>query len=288
MKHEPDLTDRMAALEQTLHDHAAAHATGRGLAWISAVLVMVVLTANLGMLWKAVSNQAKSRLEHQFWIVSQPGATEEQRRDAFTELVRHGNRQWRSARLKHLKLRGIDLAEANLNMIDLEGCDLTDANFKSATMKQTNLELVKLVRANLSSADFSESFLRKVDLTDADLHRANLRSASLEQSDLVDANLERADLTEANLLLAVLTRADLTRANLSWANLDAADLTGAILTNANLEGASMRDTFFGDSNWWRAKGLPTAVLERFKTEFPPSDKASEELKEDFRDWLSSN
>lgn len=288
MKHEPDLTDRMAALEKRLQDHAAAHVRARGLAWIVGILVVVVLTANLGMLWKAVSNQAKSRLEHQFWVVSQPGATEDQRRDAFTELVRHGNRQWRSARLKHLKLRGADLADTNLEMIDLEGCDLTDANLKSATMRRANLELVKLVRANLSSADLSEAFLRKVDLTDADLRRANLRSASLEQSDLIDANLERADMTEANLLLAVLTRADLTRADLSWANLDAADLTGANLADANLEGASMRDTFFGDSNWWRAKGLPSAVLERFKTEFPPSDAAPEELKKDFRDWLSSN
>ncbi len=288
MKHEPDLTDRMAVLEQRLQGHAVTRVRGRGLAWIVGILLVVALTANLGMLWRAVSNQAKSRLEHQFWVVCQPGATGEQRREAFSELVRSGNREWRSARLKHLKLRGADLAEANLEMIDLEGCDLTDANLKSATMRRANLELAKLVRANLSSADLSESFLRKVDLTDADVRRANLRSASLEQSDLIDTNLERADMTEANLLLAVLIRADLTRANLSWANLDAADLSGANLTNANLEGASMRDTFFSDSNWWRAKGLPSAVIERFKKEFPPSDGAPEELKEDFRDWLPSD
>ena len=88
-------------------------------------------------------------------------------------------------------------------------------------------------------------------------------------------------MTEASLLLAVLTRANLTKANLSWANLDAADLTGANLTDTNLEGASLRDTFFGNCNWWRAKGLPTAAIERFKSEFPPSDDAPQELKSDF-------
>jgi uncharacterized protein YjbI with pentapeptide repeats len=107
----------------------------------------------------------------------------------------------------------------------------------------------------------------------------------MEQSDMVDTNFDRADMTEANLLLAVLTRADLRRANLSWANLDAADLTGANLEDTNLEGASMRDAFFGDSNWWRARGLPSATIERFTKEFPPGNEAPAEFREDFRAWL---
>lgn len=286
MKEKPDLVDRMVVLEERLQKHAARQDKVRRLGCFLVVVVAVVVTANSWMLWRAVMNQVQDRLEHHFWVISQPGATGEQKQEAFAALVRAGNREWRSARLKHVKLREADLADVHLEMIDLEGCDLTDANLKSAILRRANLELAKLVRVDLSSADLSESFLRKVDLTEADLSRADLRSASLEQSDLIDANLERADLTETSLLLAVLTRADLTRANLSWANLDAADLTGADLTDANLEGVSIRDTFFGGCNWWRAKGLPSAVIERFKKEFPPRDEDSDELKNDYREWAS--
>ncbi|MHB8900881.1 MAG: pentapeptide repeat-containing protein [Thermoguttaceae bacterium] len=249
-------------------------------------LVVLLLTINVWVLWGLVRAQRESRLEHHFWIISQPGATAEQRRDAFTTLVRAGNRQWRSARLKFLKLRGADLAGANLEQIDLQGSDLTDASFKSGNLHRANLELTKLTRADFSLANLSEAYLRKVDLTGANLSRSDLRSASLEQSDLIDAVFERADMTEVNLLLAVLTRADLRRVNLSWANLDAADFSGANLEEANLESASMRDAFFGDSNWWRAKGLPSAVIERFKVEFPPGEEASAEFREDYRLWLA--
>lgn len=282
MKEKPDLADRVAVVEEKLREHAPRRRKALGFG----CLIAVLLTVNLWILGKTVSDQAQNRLEHHFWAISQPGATGEQKRQAFSALVRAHNREWRSARLKHLKLCGADLAEANLEMIDLEGCDLSEANLSSAVLRRGNLELAKLVRADLSLADFSESFLRKVDLTDADLSRADLRSASLEQSDLVDANLERADMTEASLLLAVLTRANLTKANLSWANLDAADLTGADLTDADLEGASIRDTFFGGCNWWRAKGLPTSVIERLKEEFPPRDDDPQELKKDYLRWLS--
>ena len=287
MTHETDLAGRVAALERRLKETATA-SSGPKVRWTSgaAGLLLVMLTVNLWAIWGTVREHRKSRLEHQFWIVSQPGASAAQRRDAFTALVCAGNRQWRSARLRHLKLRGADLAQANLEMIDLQGSDLTDVNLKSANLRQANLEMTKLVRADLSLADLSESFLRKVDLTGADVSRADLRSASLEQSDLVDTIFERADLTEANLLLAVLTRADLRRANLSWAILDAADLTGANLEEANLENASLQDTFFGDSNWWRAKGLPSAAIERFKKEFPPGEETPAEFQEDYRKWLA--
>ncbi|NLS97804.1 MAG: pentapeptide repeat-containing protein [Planctomycetaceae bacterium] len=287
MKPEPDLAARVSTLEQRLRDPAPSRPNARVMGGTVGWLLLLLLTANLWVLWGAVREQGRGRLEHEFWIVSQPGATADERRDAFAALVRAGNKEWRSARLKHLKLRGAELGGANLESVDLEGCDLTDANLESAVLRRANLELAKLLRANLSRADLSESFLRKVDLTSADLSRANLRSASLEQSDMVDANFERADMTEANLLLGVLTRADLRRVNLSWANLDAADLTGANLEEANLEGASMQDTFFGDSNWWRAKGLPAAAIERFKKEFPPGSEAPAEFQEDFLAWLDS-
>ena len=281
MKHDPDLAERVAALEERLREAKQRH----GLGWLAGTIIVIMLTVNLMMVWRAVSDQAAGRLEHQFWVVSQPGATSPERLEAFTALVRAGNREWRSARLKRLPMQGADLAGTNLENIDLEGCDLTDTNMESAKLRHANLELVKLIRVNLSQADLSESYLRKVDLTDADVRRANLRSISLEQSEMVNTNFERADMAEASLLLGILTNANLTRANLSWSNLDAADLTGADLSDANLEGASLRDTFFGDSNWWRARGLPAELIERFKEEFPPGEDASDALKEDFVRWL---
>lgn len=286
MKRETDLAQRVAELERQLQVLASSPHKRRRVIGIGGWLLFVIVTANLWLFWSALADRRASRVEHHFWVVCQPGATAQQRRDSFSTLVRAGNREWRSARLKRLKLKGIDLAGAELEWIDMEGSDLSDANFRSANLRRAGLELTKLVRVNFSLADLSEAFLRKVDLTGADLSRANLRSASLEQSDLVEASFERADMTESNLLLAILTRADLRRANLSWANLDAADLTGADLEDAVLEGASIRDTFFGDSNWWRAKGLPSVVIERFKKEFAPGNKAPVEFQEDYQKWLA--
>ena len=91
---------RVAALEQQLRADQAARGTGHRLGWLVGILIAVVLTANMWMLWKAVSNQARNRVEHHFWVLSQPGATGERKLEAFTALVRSGNREWRSARLK--------------------------------------------------------------------------------------------------------------------------------------------------------------------------------------------
>ncbi len=287
MTDETDLAGRVAALERQLKETDSSRSMVREMRSVAGLLLALMFTVNLWVFWGIVREQRKSRLEHQFWVVSQPGATAEQRRDAFTALVVAGNREWRSARLRHLKLRGADLALTNLEMIDLLGSDLSDANFKSANLRRANLELTKLARTDLSLADLSEAFLRKVDLTGADVSRADLRTASLEQSDLVDATFERANMTEANLLLAVLTRTNLKRANLTWANLDAADLTGANLEETDLENASLKDAFFGNCNWWRAKGLPSGVIERFKTEFPPGEESSSALREDYQKWLAN-
>ena len=53
-----------------------------------------------------------------------------------------------------------------------------------------------------------------------------------------------------------------------------------------LDNASMRDTDFGDSNWWRARGLKSATMERFKVEFAPSEDAPAGYREDFEKWMT--
>jgi len=253
---------------------------------VAGVLLAVLLTVNVCVLWSVHRQQARSRLESHFWLVCHGGATAEQRRDAFTALVQAGNHQWRGARLQHLKLRGIDLAGAELEMIDLEGSDLTDGMLSKANLRAANLQLTVLAGADLSAAALAESYLRKADLTSANLRGADLRSASLEQTDLIGTDLEEADLTEANLLLAVLTGASLKDAQLAWATLDAADFTGADLAGADLTSASIQDTYFGQTNWWRATGLSTATIQRFKKDFAPGEEDPVDLQKDYQEWLS--
>ena len=284
MNGEQDLAGRMAALERRLNQRALGRfrRLARSPGWLA---IALVLTLNLWMVWEGQRRAASERIQNHFWVVCQPGATGEERRAALTALVRAGNRQWRSAQLQHLDLRESRFDGAALDWADLEGCDLTDASMVAASLHGANLQLGRLRRADLSSADLSESFLRKADLIEASLRKANLRSASLEQADMKKADFEEADLSEANVLLAVLAGANLKRARLAWANLDAADFSGADVAGANFEGSSIRDAYFADCNWWRAVGLPSAALERFKTEFAPTAETPEGLRKDYQEWL---
>lgn len=287
MNGEQDLAGQVAALERRLDEGASGRFRpwGRSVAWLA---IALLLTGNLWMVWKAQRQAASERVQNHFWVLCQPGASGEDRRAALTALVQAGNREWRSARLQHLSLRESRFDGVALDWADLEGCDLADASMVAASLHGANLQLGKLRRADFSSANLSESFLRKADLVDASFRKANLRSASLEQADMKKADFEEADLGEANLLLGVLAGANLKKARLAWANLDAADLSGADLAGASFEGASIRDTYFADSNWWRAVGLPSGTIERFKKEFAPTAEAPEGLRKDYAEWLGKS
>lgn len=286
MDGERDLEARVAAVERLLGESTPSGRQRGFWRWLGWFLLAMMLTANAWMIRRSFEASARNSLQNHFWTLCHAGATGQQRREAFTELLKAGNREWRSARLQNLKLPRADFDGVHLEFADMEGCDLTDSTLVRANLHRANLQLIKFVRADLSYVDLSESFLRKADLTDAIARNAHLPSASLEQSDLINTDLEGANLTEANLLLAVLTGAKLRTANLSWANLDAADLSETDLRGANLEKASIRDTFFADSNWWRAVGLTSETIEEFKREFAPTEKAPAKLKEDYQKWLS--
>lgn len=286
MSSEPELAARVAAVERRLGDcegRVKARGVVRGL---GATLLATLLTANAWILWRGFQTLAAGRVQQHFWVICQGGATEEQRRQAFTELIRAGNREWRSARLDHLALRGGTFDRADLRWANMEGCDLTQATLMGARMRGVNLKMARLVRANLSLAELSEAVLLKADLTGATVRGARLRSASLEQAQLSNADFEGSDLSEANLLMAVLANTTLRRADLSSCNLDAADLTGADLEGANLEHASTRDANFANSNWWRAVGLPAEAIDRFKDTFAPASAAPSELRADYTKWLA--
>ena len=293
MSNEPDLATRVAALEKLLGARADSPRLGRLPRQLGYLLLAALLTVNAWMIWKSLDGLAESvdamaaeKMQRYFWVVCHEGATEPQRHEAFTELVKAGNREWRSARLANLKLRRGEFDGAYLKAADMESCDFTQSTMVGVNFRSANLQMAKRVDVDLSLADLSEAFLLKVDLTDATVCGATLRSASLEQSDLKNTDFGGADLSEANLLMAVLTGANLRKADLSWCNLDAADLSGANLDGANLEEATTSDTRFTDSNWWRAVGLPSETIERLKKDAPPSADASPEFHKDYVQWLA--
>jgi uncharacterized protein YjbI with pentapeptide repeats len=275
-----DLAARVAVLERL-----ASGRLPRLLQAIGCLLLATLLTMNAWILWRNLSAAAADRLSHHFWVLCREGASEDQRREALTELLRAGHREWRSARLAGLKLRRGDFDGAQLPVAEMTGCDFTQSSLIGANLKGANLRMAKLANADLSSANLAEASLFKADLTHAAVRRARLAGASLEQSSSNNADFEGSDFGEADLLLAVMTKANLRGANLSWSNLDAADLRGANLEGANLENASLFDTDFTDSNWWRAAGLPSDVIDRFRRDFQPTAKASQAFQEDYQKWL---
>lgn len=286
MKGESDLQGRVAALEKKLSGQGVCSGSAGGwLRGLGCLLVVALLTLNAWVLWKGFDALAADGIQRHFWVVCHQGATDQQRRDAFTELVKAGNREWRSARLAHLKLRRGEFDGADLKLAGMEGCDLTESSMVGVNLRAANLQMAKLVRVDLSLANLSEAILLKADLTGATVRHADLRSATLEQCDLKNTDFEGSVLTEANLLMAVLTDANLQDANLSWANLDAADLRRANLAGANLENATTHDTSFTDSNWWRAVGLPSVIMDRLKKDFAPTSEAPAELQKDYTKWL---
>ena len=285
MKSEPDLAARVAALERLSGQHVRSGWPRGALRQAGYLLLATLLTLNAWMIWRTLATQAAGRIERHFWVVCHSGATDDERRAAFSELVRAGNREWRSARLVRLNLRGGQFEDVHLDLANMEGCDFTQSTMVRVGLRGADLQMAKLVKVDLSRADLSEAFMRKADLSDSTIRDAYLRSASLEQCDLKNADFQGSDLTEVLLLMAVLTKANLQNANLSWADLDAADLSGANLEGANFENANLRDTLFADSNWWRAVGLPSDTIERLKQEFPPTSEAPPGFQEDYAKWL---
>ncbi|MHC4177520.1 MAG: pentapeptide repeat-containing protein [Planctomycetota bacterium] len=285
MNNEPDLAARVAALEKLSGHGPRPGRVGSLLRGLGYLLLATLLTLNAWVMWKGFDALDADRIQRHFWVVCHRGATDQQRRDAFTELVKAGNREWRGARLAHLKLRSGEFDGAYLELANMEGCDFTQSTMVGARLRGADLQMAKLVRVDLSLANLAEAFLLKADLTDSTVRRADLRSASLEQCDLKNTNFEGSNLSEANLLLAVLTNANLRKANLSWSNLDAADFHGANLDGTNLENATTRDTCFTDSNWWRAIGLSSETIDRLKQEFAPSSEAPPEFQKDYVKWL---
>jgi uncharacterized protein YjbI with pentapeptide repeats len=157
-----------------------------------------------------------------------------------------------------VRLRGADLAFANLTNAQLYRADLSDANLRGANLRGADLHGADSsdphpwTVADLRSANLSDSFGSEANLSDLNLSDLNLSDAFLREANLSDADLDDAGLKDANLSRANLSGAGLKDANLRGANLSGADLSGADLSSANLSYADLS----------HAKGMSNEELEQ--------------------------
>lgn len=146
---------------------------------------------------------------------------------------------------KHIDLRGIDLAKANLNNINfshagLEGTNLSfaqleGADFTHANLKGANLSHTQLKKARFAFAHLEQTILLFANLKGADLRGANLRYASLEDAYLQKADLSHANLENTMLACADFRNTDLVEANLKGANLNAVNMEGANISSVKYD-----------------------------------------------------
>ena len=275
-----NLEERVSALEKALSQAPGGVTTGSRSSrrlWLLAALAALVLIAPQLWLWRAFDQVRKERTKEQsFWLLCHGKATPDERARAFLELVRSGNTEWRSARLSHLQLGGVDLQGASLAWANLDGSTLTGANLAGAVLTGCTFR-----NAKLAHADFSQAQLRGADFGGAGLENCDLRNA-----DLRGAFMGGATMTGCNLTAADLSSADLRRAELSGANLSGAILRASNLELANLIGSDLSKVDLRDANWWRARGLTPEVVAEYRSRFPPSGQTDPKLQEDYKRWLA--
>lgn len=248
---------------------------------------LAVLTVNVISLNRHVLSQRQSGVEHQFWVVSQPGHSASQRREALLNLIQYGNLEWRSADLTGLDLAGIKMPAVKLHGSDFQNTTFAKADLRRADLSLSVLKMVDFSNANLEEANLNNSDLYRADLTGATLNKALQQSTILQEAKLIDAKLLVADLAEADLLMSDCTGADFSGANLTSARLEAGIFRNANLSLARLGGANLQDADFTDSNWWRARGLGSAELARLTKDFAPTTNAPPKLIQDFASWLKT-
>lgn len=254
--------------------------------WLFVLVTIGLLLANVRTLTSQLDAIAQNSRERAFWALCHSGTTGEQRTELFLQLVAEGNTEWRSARLEKLSLTGADLSGALLESAVFSSCDFEDADFSEARLNKAGLDNSDLSRARFFKAQIRNATFFKSELNEADFRNADLLSTSFEQAKIHGATFVTAKMGDAFLAMADLTDSDLTGADLSGANLEATVLKNVDLALANLYGTRLEDTDFTNSNWWRARGLNSAELDRLTVEFPPSVDAADSRQRDFRIWLA--
>jgi hypothetical protein len=99
-----------------------------------------------------------------------------------------GTRVWNAWRKRSPRVVP-DLSRALLVDLELRGVNLADANLERAILRGTSLSRANLSRANLRRADLRTASLRRARLDHADLSGAVLRFTSLAETSVQDARL---------------------------------------------------------------------------------------------------
>ncbi|MBI4952628.1 MAG: DUF2169 domain-containing protein [Myxococcales bacterium] len=142
-------------------------------------------------------------------------------------------RNFTGARLRNMRLAGIDLARAYLEATDLSGCDLAGANLEGAVLARANLRGCSFAGAKLAGANLGAAELAGADFTGADLGQAVFSGATLGEARFAGAKLDGADF-EGTKLAAV----DLSGTTLEKCSFLSADLSGARFRGCKLDHAT--------------------------------------------------
>jgi uncharacterized protein YjbI with pentapeptide repeats len=140
-------------------------------------------------------------------------------------------------RLVDIRLRTVDLRDAELPHLDARDCLIVDSDLANATCANAVLTWVELAETRATGLDLAESTLLHVTFRDCKLDLAAFRFAKLTDVELRDCVLTGADLTGAELTRVTFLRCDLTGADLSSARLDSVDLRSCTLESLRGVGA---------------------------------------------------
>jgi uncharacterized protein YjbI with pentapeptide repeats len=135
-------------------------------------------------------------------------------------------------------LRGICLANTDLEYANLRDANLLDANMSGIKLNKANLQNATLKKANMCSAELHYADLRGANLKNSNLSSAWLGAAKLHRANLRDSSLRKADLRGARFHFTTLKGASLVESILRKAFFEEVDFEGVDLSESDLEGAT--------------------------------------------------
>jgi uncharacterized protein YjbI with pentapeptide repeats len=249
-------------------------------------VLAVVLLVPYFWLWQAFDRLASEReVAALFWTLAEDGVEKHERVSALLDLANRGHREWRSAHLRELDLKGAQLRDTSLLWIQFQSCSLKNARFDTADLSYATFNQSDLQGAVLSSARMHETFFQLCNLTAVDARGADLSGAHV-QAQLSAGMFQNANFTRARLRGSRCIGARFDNAKFLDADLTGVDFSRCALTGADFHGAVLDEVKLVDANWWRAKGLTADQMSSYAEVFAPTEKASAEWREDFMEWKS--
>lgn len=222
-----------------------------------------------------------------FWTLAGGDGYEEieehERVSAFLDLAHRGHREWRSAKLRELDLKGAQLRGTSLPWARFQSCTLKSARFDNADLSYATFNQSDLQGSVLAGARMHETFFQVCNLTAVDGRGGDFSGARL-QAQLSGGKFQDANFTRARLRGSRCVGVRFDRAKFIDADLSGVDLGRCVFTDTDFRGAALDGARFTDANWWRAKGLTAEQVTRYSKEFAPTEKASAALRTDFEAW----